>query len=103
LVSILLTELKTSAGKYCLWRILTPYLVNVLKLSDEESFSILRQWLDNCNSIMRLSFDPKYILKYNIRNARKIGYYPISWNTLKSENINLYQHLEVGMYGDSKK
>lgn len=79
--------------KYCLWRILTPYLINVRKLSDEESSSVVSRWLDSCNLIKRLSFDPKYLLKYNIRNARRIGYYPISWNALKLENTYLYKYL----------
>ena len=89
--------------KYCLWRILIPYLVNVRKLSDEESASVVSRWLNNCNSIKRLSFDSKYLLKYNLRNARRIGYYPASWNTLKTENIYLYNHLRIGMHGDSKR
>jgi hypothetical protein len=75
--------------KYCLWRILTPYLVNVRKLSNEESYPIIRTWLEKCDSIRRLSFNPKYLLKYYIRNARRIGYYPIAWNALKLENIYL--------------
>lgn len=80
--------------KYCLWRILAPYFVNVRKFSDEESYSIINKWLKNCRSIRRLSFDPKYILKYDIRNARRIWCYPIGWNALKLEkNIYLYQLL----------
>jgi hypothetical protein len=81
--------------KYCLWRILIPYLINVRKLSDEESFSVISWWLDNCNFLKRLSFDPKYMSKYNIRKTRRIGYYPISWNALKLENVHLYQLLAL--------
>jgi hypothetical protein len=31
------------------WRILAAYLINVRKLSDKESFDIIRQWLLKCN------------------------------------------------------
>ncbi|MGC1134091.1 MAG: hypothetical protein WA941_14800 [Nitrososphaeraceae archaeon] len=82
--------------RYCVWRILTPYLVNVRRLPDEESYSVISWWLEKCNLIKRLSFDPKYISKQNVRNARRIGYYPISWNNLKLENIYLYNLLIVG-------
>ncbi|HET7644305.1 MAG TPA: hypothetical protein VFK40_12410 [Nitrososphaeraceae archaeon] len=37
--------------KYCLWHILCPYLMNVKKLSYEESFLILEEWLKKCNQI----------------------------------------------------
>lgn len=44
--------------RYCVWRILAPYLVNVRKLSDEESYSVIISWLERCNMLKRLSFDP---------------------------------------------
>jgi Primase X len=36
--------------KNVLWRILCPYLVNIKKLTNEQSTTILRDWLDKCNS-----------------------------------------------------
>ena len=92
--SLLQTSLPDNR-KYCIWRVVAPYLVNVRKLSDEESLSIIRGWLEKCNSIKRLSFDPKYVLKYNIRKSKRIGYYPISWNALRTENMYVYQRLTV--------
>ena len=79
--------------RYSVWRILAPYLVNLRRLSDEESYFIIISWLERCNLLRRLSFDPRYNTKHNIQNARRIGYYPISWNTLKLENIHLYELL----------
>lgn len=79
--------------RYCVWRILAPYFVNVKRLSNEESYSVISWWLRRCNLKKRLSFDPNSISKQNIRNARSIGYYPISWNGLKLENIYLYRLL----------
>ena len=35
--------------KYCIWRILAPYLVNIRKLSDEQASHIIKEWLKNVN------------------------------------------------------
>jgi hypothetical protein len=77
--------------KYCVWRILTPYLVNVRKLEDEESCTIIYEWLKKCSSVSKLSFYPNYMVRYNIRNAKRIGYYPISFNDLLRENPDLHE------------
>ena len=81
--------------KYCIWRILTPYLVNVRKLSDDESFSAIFTWLDRCDAVQLISFYPKPRVRDSIRRARKIGYYPIGLNALKSENAKLYDLLQT--------
>lgn len=80
--------------KYCIWRILAPYLVNVRKLDDDVSFSVILEWLEKCKSVKRLSFDSKYAIWY-IKNARRIGYYPIKLNALKKENAYFYKLLEA--------
>jgi hypothetical protein len=82
--------------RYCIWRILAPYLINVRKLSDEESCSVISRWLEKCSLKKSLSFDPKDISNQNIRNARRIGYYPISWTALKLEDVYLYKTLLEG-------
>src|SRR5215208_3155501 len=38
--------------------ILAPYLVNIKKLSYQESFDILIDWLQKCNSFNKLNFNP---------------------------------------------
>jgi hypothetical protein len=48
-----------------------------------------------------LSFNPKQRARYDIQNARRIGYYPIGWNTLKTDNIYLYRHLKTRIYGEN--
>jgi Primase X len=80
--------------KYCIWRILAPYLVNVKKLSNDEALSVIITWLDNCNSIESLSFIPRPRARYNIQTARRIGYYPLSLKVLRAENTNLYNLLQ---------
>lgn len=45
--------------KYVVWRILSPYLFNIRKLSTEEAYSIIEDWLDRCNTLKRLNFKAK--------------------------------------------
>jgi hypothetical protein len=35
--------------KYIIWRILSPYLLNVKKMPKEESYSVIKGWLDKCD------------------------------------------------------
>jgi Primase X len=75
--------------KYVIWRILSPYLLNVRKLPKEESYSIMKDWLDRCNRVKELKFNPKIKIKEGLKGASK-GYYPISKEKLKEENRQLY-------------
>ncbi len=43
--------------KYCLWKILIPYLLNVKRISKEEAAPILKEWLGRCNQEKRLDFN----------------------------------------------
>jgi Primase X len=75
--------------KYIIWRILSPYLLNVRKLPKEESYSIMKEWLDKCDKIEKLSFNSKIKIKNGLKGASK-GYFPISMEKLKEENRQLY-------------
>jgi hypothetical protein len=75
--------------KYIIWRILSPYLLNVKKLPKEESYSVIKAWLDGCNELERLNFNTKIKIKEGLRGASK-GYLPISIDKLKEENKSLY-------------
>jgi hypothetical protein len=76
--------------KYIIWRILSPYLLNVKKLSKEEAYSVMKEWLDKCDKIEKLNFNPKTKIKDGLKGASK-GYYPISMEKLKEENRQLYE------------
>ncbi len=73
--------------KYCLWRILGPYLLNIKQLSEQTSADILERWLLECNKKRKLDFDSKTrvhgIVKYNK------GFQPISYSKLATENNDL--------------
>jgi len=75
--------------KYIVWRILSPYLLNTKKLPKEESYSVIKGWLDRCNELERLNFNAKIKIKEGLRGATK-GYFPISIDKLKEENKALY-------------
>ncbi|MGA9843677.1 MAG: DNA primase noncatalytic subunit PriX [Nitrososphaeraceae archaeon] len=76
--------------KYIIWRILSPYLLNVKNLTREECYSVIKDWLDKCNKLERLNFNPKIKIKEGLKGASK-GYYPISLEKLKKENNSLYE------------
>ncbi len=49
--------------------ILAPYLINIKKLSYQESYQIIREWLDKCNSVRRLDQNFNYRISYALKNA----------------------------------
>jgi hypothetical protein len=79
--------------KFAIWRILAPYFINIKHYSVDEAFNIIRDWLDKCRALRQLDFNPNYIVKYNINNAKKAGYLPISLDKLKMENSCLHNLL----------
>ena len=76
--------------------ILVPYFINIKKMSYEESYQRIREWLDKCNSLKRLdnyrNFDHR--IDYAIKNTIKkphIG--PMSLEKIKTDDkyTELYQ------------
>lgn len=78
--------------KDCLWRIMGPYLLNIRNLSESEAANIMEGWLDKCDKLRKLDFEPQLKI-YSIIKGNK-GYKPISLNKLKEENKDLYFLLE---------
>ena len=58
-----------------------------------EAFNLIKNWLDKCNQLRSLDFNPNYMIKYNINSAKRNGYLPISLEKLKTENVYLYSML----------
>jgi hypothetical protein len=90
----LLTMSLSDNRKYCIWRILAPYLVNVKKLTDKEASHIIREWLKKCHLVKSISFDETSRIRYDIQSVRKKGFYPIGWEQLNVENIDLFNLLK---------
>jgi hypothetical protein len=76
--------------KFAIWRILAPYLINIKGTSTENAFTMIKDWLNKCNSLRQIDFNPNYVVKYNINSAKKGGYLPISLDKLKIENYYLH-------------
>ena len=79
--------------KFVVWRIQSPYLINIRKYSVEEASNLIKNWLDKCNQLKSLDFNPNYMIKYNINSAKRNGYLPISLEKLRIENTYLYNML----------
>lgn len=77
--------------KYVIWKILCPYLVNIKKLSYEESFNLLENWLNSCDCCNKLSFNPKDEIKTRLRYVK--SYLPISLSKLKIDNPDFFKML----------
>ena len=88
--------------KYCVWRILAPYLINVKCLSFDDSYFRIHQWLGRCNQLRKLDFEPETRINDSLNRATSTGYLPISFDnpsneprTLKTENRKLYDIIQA--------
>ena len=54
-----------------------------------------KDWLDRCNSLRQLDFNSNYRLKYDLKNAMRVSYFPTSFGKLKVENRELHDMLSV--------
>jgi hypothetical protein len=77
--------------KQCLWRILCPYLVNIRKLTNEESTDLLKEWTNKCDKIKRIDFDANSYIKNDLRYVKE--YLPPSTQKLKNQYTDLYHIL----------
>jgi hypothetical protein len=75
--------------------ILAPYLINIKKLSFEESYHIIKDWLDKCNDIKKLDNyrNFEYRISCALKTANKKQIPPMSYNTLKENYEDLYSML----------
>jgi Primase X len=59
--------------KFAVWRILVPYLINIRHVSGDEANDIIQDWLDKCESLRQLDFNPNYMIRYNINTVKRGG------------------------------
>ncbi len=77
--------------------ILAPSLINVRKLSFEESYTIIRNWLDKCNELRLDNYrNFEYRINYALKNALNKGIGPMSREKIKTDSTysDLYQLLQ---------
>ena len=88
--------------KYCIWRIIAPYFINVRRLSFDDSYDKIYQWLDRCSELKELNFDPETKINDSLNRATNTGYLPISFDsplkeprTLRTDNRELYDTIKA--------
>ena len=59
--------------------------MNVKMLSGDNSFDIIDNWLDECDKLNRLSFQPKARIREGLRGDLK-GFRPMGLEKLQTEN-----------------
>ena len=94
-IEILLQTPIPDYRKNTLSLILAPYMINVKKLSYDDAFDVIKDWLNRCNSIKRLDSNFNYRIKYALENSMKNGYLPMKFETLKEKNRALYDSLNI--------
>lgn len=77
--------------KFCLWRILIPYLVNVRSFTYEETFNKLIEWLQKCDKLNKITFNQNMVINNYLRYVK--SYLPISIRKLKLERPEIYDIL----------
>jgi hypothetical protein len=77
--------------------IIVPYFVNVLRLSDEESYDRTREWIIKCHAIKPLQPSIQFfenLINYEINRAKRTGIRPLKFkDTLQYKNKELYKLL----------
>ena len=79
--------------KFVMWRILAPYLINIKKLSYDQAFTVIKDWLKECGKMLSLDFNANNRIKDNLKATMKGRYLPISLNNLKVENRELFTRI----------
>lgn len=76
-----------SDGRHRLvWLVLAPYLVNVKKMSDEDTIERIRAFV----AVAGESSELRRFVEYNVRRARRNGLLPPTFSTLKTEHPDIY-------------
>ena len=70
--------------------ILAPYLIVIKKLSYEESFQIINEWLQKCDLLSKLDFNITDLVNSALATAQKKQIPPMTLHTLKNNYKNLY-------------
>jgi len=75
--------------------IIAPYLINIRKISYEESFLIIKDWVDRCSEIRKLDGNFDYTIKYSLNTAVRKQRLPMKFETLKTKKFNLHAKLST--------
>jgi Primase X len=83
--------------KFVVWMILPQYLMNVKKLSYEQTSCIVNKWLDECDKLKRLDWaGVRQKVKEGFRAAEK-GFFPMGHEKLKCWNPEMYERFCIAL------
>jgi hypothetical protein len=71
-----------------LWLIISPFVVNVLKMDEENAVKMIHEYMRKCNEI--LETDAINHIEYYVRRAKDIKLFPPKEETLKKNFPDLY-------------
>ena len=83
--------------KIAIGLVLSPYLINIKKLSYNSASIIIRDWLKKCSQLRPLDANFDYRVKYCLNSASKKLQLPIKFSTLENKNKVLYRILSEKM------
>jgi len=92
------TLLQTPIGDYrknAIGLILSPYLINIKKLSYNDASQLIKNWLSNCNELRYLDENFDYRIKYSLNTALRKRQLPIKFSTLEAKNRELHNLLKI--------
>lgn len=73
--------------------ILAPYLINIKKVSYDDTLQIIKDWLDKCNELRILDRTFTYRIKEAVNTAMRKQQLPMKFRTLENKNKELYKLL----------
>ena len=65
--------------------VLAPYFINIRKYSYEQAYAAIKDWLDKCNTIMRLDSNFDSRIRSALEVARKTGIRPLKNRDVETE------------------
>jgi hypothetical protein len=91
--NLLKEKLLQDSRKFVYYWIMSRYLINIRRLTPQESYPVIMDWLQRCNKLEPLSpsrRDFERLVKDDIKQAQKNGKAPIGKQLLKEMNNELY-------------
>ena len=73
--------------------ILAPYLINIRKISYDNAFSMIKEWLTKCNDLRHLDSNFDYRIKTSLYTAMRKQTLPMRLDTLEDRNRELHRLL----------
>jgi hypothetical protein len=63
------------------------------KWHNDDALNVTKNWLNSCDKLRPLDFNANVKIKDALRAATRVGYLPMGFSDLKSENEELYRYI----------